>query len=151
MDVIYCPECLSEVNEYTERCPDCGNRYGFVSVSEEEYDRIVLSRQEDGGSPGSRTRVVDRGHSPEARRIHSSAIAISSAKLVNAYGTYIQVIGILIGIVIAIAGFWLAKKVSSPAYAVGGVLIGALDIAIFAVQGALFRMFSNYIIARLSE
>jgi len=44
MDVIYCPECLSEVNEHTERCPDCGNRYGFVRVTQEEYEQIVLAK-----------------------------------------------------------------------------------------------------------
>ena len=151
MDVIYCPKCLSEVNKHAQSCPDCGERKGFVTVSEEEYDQIVLSKQENGDSPTSRTRVLDSGHSRGARTSHSAAIAISSAKLVNAYGTYIQIIGILIGIVIAIAGFLLSSKLGSPAYAVGGVLIGAADIASFAVLGALYRMISNYVIARLSE
>lgn len=151
MDVIYCPQCLSELNECAQRCPDCGNRNGFVTVSEKEYDHVVLSRQEDRGSPASRTRALEGGHSRGALKSHSASVAISSAKLVNAYGTYIQIIGILIGIVIAIGGFWLSSQTGSPAYTVGGVLIAALDIASFAVLGALWRMISNYVIARLSE
>jgi hypothetical protein len=71
--------------------------------------------------------------------------------LVNASGTYIQIVGIFVGIVISIVGFRLSSQLSSPAYAIGGVLIGALVIASFAVLGALYRMISNYVIARLSE
>ena len=85
------------------------------------------------------------------RSSHSMQVAIKSAKIVNAYGTYIQVLGIVIGVVLIVGGFYLAHQSGSPAYAVGGIIVGLLDIAAFAVQGALFRMISNYVIARLEN
>ena len=81
----------------------------------------------------------------------NASIAIQSAKIVNGYGTYIQVFGIIIGVCIGIVGIWLSAQAHNVGYALVGLLIGSLDVAIFAVQGALFRMVSNYVIARLEE
>ena len=84
-------------------------------------------------------------------RRNSAQIAIQSARIVNAYGSTIQIIGVIIGFIIIIGGFFLASTMHSALVAFFGVVIGTLDIAIFAVQGALFRMISNYVIARLEE
>jgi hypothetical protein len=93
-------------------------------------------------------RDLNRG---KQRNREAARIAIQSAKIVNAYGTYVQVIGIAVGVVAIIAGFVLASKTHLFIYGLSGLIVGALDIAIFAVQGALFRMISNYVIARLEE
>lgn len=93
-------------------------------------------------------RDLNRG---KQRNREAARIAIQSAKIVNAYGTYVQVIGIVVGVVAIIAGFVLASQNHSFIYGLSGLIVGALDIAIFAVQGALFRMISNYVIARLEE
>jgi len=88
---------------------------------------------------------------PAKNLSHSATVAIRSAKIVNGYGTFLQVIGMALGVAIIVAGFLIAKSNGNIAYAAGGVIIGLLDLAIFAVEGALFRMFSNYIIARLDK
>ena len=80
---------------------------------------------------------------------NASYVAIQSAKIVNAYGTYIQVIGIIFGVLVILGGIILAIQTKIFALAVGGIVAGTLDIAIFAAQGALFRMLSNYVIAKL--
>ena len=84
-----------------------------------------------------------------ANKENASDVAIQSAIIVNAYGTYIQVIGIIFGVLVILGGIILAIQTKIFALAVGGIVVGTLDIAIFAVQGALFRMLSNYVIARL--
>ncbi len=81
----------------------------------------------------------------------SKKIAIQSARIVNAYGTYVQIVGIVIGVLIGLLGCWLASSAHNFVIAVGGFLLGSLDVAAFAVQGALFRMISNYVIARLDS
>ena len=82
---------------------------------------------------------------------NASRIAIQSAKIVNGYGTVIQVIGMIVGVLMIIGGIWLAHQSGTIAYAFVATVIGLLDLAIFAVQGALFRMVSNYVIAQLEN
>ena len=82
---------------------------------------------------------------------NAARIAIQSARIVNGYGTVIQVIGMIVGVLIIIGGIFLAHQSGIIAYAFVGVVTGLLDLAIFAVQGALFRMISNYVIARLEN
>jgi len=82
---------------------------------------------------------------------NASFVAIQSAKIVNAYGTYIQIFGIALGLVTIIGGIALANSGSSSAYGWIGLILGLIDIAICAVQGALVRMISNYVIARLEK
>ncbi len=84
-----------------------------------------------------------------ARKGDAAPVAIQSARIVNGYGTFIQVLGIIAGISIVIVGFVLASSLHSAVFALVGLIVGALDFALFAVQGALFRMISNYVIARL--
>ena len=88
---------------------------------------------------------TSKGITPFAVRI-----AIESARIVNAYGTVIQVLGVIFGILVIIGGLVLAHS-NGAIYALAGILIGSLDIAIFALQGALFRMISNYVIAQLEN
>ena len=82
---------------------------------------------------------------------NASRIAIQSAKIVNGYGTVIQVIGMIVGVLMIIGGILLAHQSGTFAYAFVATVIGLLDLAIFAVQGALFRMVSNYVIAQLES
>jgi len=104
-----------------------------------------------GRSASSKTNRTLNSAIPRAGRSASADIAIQSARIVNAYGSVIQVIGIVVGVIIIVGGFVLAHSSSSGLIAVVGVVVGLLDIAIFAVQGALFRMISNYVIARLEQ
>lgn len=82
---------------------------------------------------------------------NAARIAIESARIVNAYGTYLQILGFVIGALIIIGGFKIAHDLHSWAYGFAGLILGLLDIAIFAIQGAIFRMVSNYVIARLEN
>lgn len=152
MEVIYCPSCLTELNKYEKTCPECGKVLLFASTSEENYQKLIsntsAAERENTHSSKSEKNPMNL---KKIALSHSASVAISSAKLDNAYGTYIQIVGIVIGIGFGIGGSWLTSQTGSPAYAVGGNLISALDIASFAVLGALYRMISNYVIARLSE
>jgi len=87
----------------------------------------------------------------ESKKIASSSsrIAVESARIVNGYGTFIQVIGIIVGIIIILGGFSIASSAHSLVIAILGLVIGLLDLSFFAIQGAIFRMISNYVIARL--
>ena len=139
---VQCNECSREYNSsILSRCPDC-NSADFKAI-------IVAPRTKSEekelnfGNKGQKFEKTNKGN--------AASIAISSAKIVNAYGTYIQVIGIVLGVLVILGGIILAVQAKIFALAVGGIALGALDIAIFAVQGALFRMLSNYVIARLEQ
>jgi len=82
---------------------------------------------------------------------HEARVAIESAQIVNVYGAYIQIFGIVLGVLIIIGGLVIASKPGLGAFAFFGIVFGLLDIALFAVQGAIFRMISNYVIARLQS
>lgn len=78
-------------------------------------------------------------------------IAIESARIVNTYGSLIQVVGVVFGLMNAGAGFYLTNYSGDVVWVVGGVLLGLAIIFLCAVQGALFRMASNYVVARLKD
>lgn len=82
---------------------------------------------------------------------HESRIAIESARIVNVYGSFIQVVGIMLGILCVVGGFWLDNQMYSSVYKVMGIISGLLFIAISAIQGAFFRMIANYVVAKLKE
>ena len=126
-----------------QRCKDYQERTSFLENTKDETTPISESAEKN---------KLENFH-PIDQKVQSNEkrIAIQSARIVNAYGTYIQIFGVVIGILIIIGGFLLASQTGLVIYKIAGVIIGLLDIAIFAVQGALFRMISNYVIARLTE
>lgn len=128
MTNLYCPSCKIVVKAGLMNCPKCAQHRAYL-----------LEIDGDEKSPKVET----------ANKENASDVAIQSAIIVNAYGTYIQVIGIIFGVLVILGGIILAIQTKIFALAVGGIVVGTLDIAIFAVQGALFRMLSNYVIARL--
>ena len=176
MAVKYCEKCKAEVQMTALECPNCA---GSSFVSTETLDDLHAAYLKSVGKPlptsstsGKRKAASNlsepassefesaqgnpRGNSAHGNislsiKSHSNSarIAIESARIVNAYGAYIQVIGMVFGGVIVIAGFVLAHTSGSAIVGLVGLVIGALDVAIFAVQGAIFRMISNYVIARL--
>ena len=78
-------------------------------------------------------------------------IAIESARIVNTYGSLIQIVGVVFGLVNAGGGFYLTNYSGDVVWVVGGVLLGLVVIFLCAVQGALFRMASNYVVAILKD
>jgi len=143
-------------------CPNCGERFNANLSTARRSARAGLDEsvcnncfRKHISDPGSvSTAGSNRATSYDGASIANRAsanIAIQSARIVNAYGSFIQVLGIVVGVVIIIGGFILAHSANSALIAVIGGVVGLLDIAIFAVQGALFRMISNYFIARLDE
>ncbi len=124
-----CKKCGKKYDKSRRKsCPKCGSS---------KFIELELPQLEEG--------LI----APVDTLSHSAHIAISSAKIVNGYGTLLQVIGMILGVVIAIGGIIVARGTGYVLYGVCGVIIGLFDLAIFAVQGALFRMVSNYVIARL--
>ena len=141
-----CNKCGHQTQSMnTTSCIKCGES-NFNHVNEEKPEEMDLLSE-----PNSETLKRFASHTAKESKGKHARIAIESAKIVNIYGSYIQIIGIVLGVCVAITGLWIASKLSNFGYAIGGILVGALDIAIFAVQGALFRMVSNYVIARLED
>jgi hypothetical protein len=141
-------------------CTKCGRPYRADLLK--ACPRCAGDASIENTTLGNKTTVSAEGTSKVSHHTNFTAqknfgssqatrVAIQSAKIVNAYGTYVQVIGIVIGLIIVIGGFILASQNQSIIYGIVGFIVGALDIAIFAVQGALFRMISNYVIARLEQ
>jgi hypothetical protein len=130
MTNLYCPNCKIVVKAGLMNCPKC-----------EQHRAYLLELDGDEISPKVES----------VNKENASFVAIQSAKIVNAYGTYIQIFGIALGLVTIIGGIALANSGSSSAYGWIGLILGLIDIAICAVQGALVRMISNYVIARLEK
>jgi hypothetical protein len=126
-----------------QRCKDYQERTLFLENTKDEI--TPSSESAEKSKPENFHPIGQKVQSNEKR------IAIQSARIVNGYGTYIQIFGVVIGILIIIGGFLLESQTGLAIYKIAGVIIGLLDIAIFAVQGAVFRMISNYVIARLTE
>jgi hypothetical protein len=137
-----------------------------VLMINDDYCNCGIPRQKHDGTcsrckraiPIDRLKVEDTdGHfsssedfAPSPR--NSSDIAINSARIVNGYGLFIQVVGSILAVLILILGLGqpgVYPKSSmvmliSIASAVG-MLLGYL------VLGAFFRMISNYVIAKLEK
>lgn len=130
----------------SKTCAICNQKFNAITFSKcpnPECDSKGLS------SKTSKLHSKNEIPEPKANNIH---VAVQSAKIVNAYGTYIQVFGIAIGALILICGIWIGTAMgNNGVIAIGGVLIGLVVAGIFAVQGAVFRMISNYIIASLES
>ena len=126
-------------------CPKCGESYSSFWSSNCLNPVCIGVIKSNGDLLSENNNASIPVHS------HNVNIAVKSAKIVNVYGTFLQVVGIIFGVLIIICGFFIARTSSSFLIAIGGIILGLLDIAIFAVQGALLRMISNYVIARLGS
>ena len=123
-----------------KRCPSCAAESINSQITEPNFSE-----------PSTVTAFASAPPRVKSSSSNASRIAIQSAKIVNGYGTVIQVIGMIVGVLMIIGGILLAHQSGTIAYAFVATVIGLLDLAIFAVQGALFRMVSNYVIARLEN
>ena len=127
-------------------CMTCSNleamRQNSSEIDVEEPKSISDSSKKDE-SISNTSASTDKLPSREAR------IAIESARIVNTYGSLIQVVGVVFGLMNAGGGLYLTNYSGDVVWVVGGVLLGLAIIFICAVQGALFRMASNYVVARL--
>ena len=145
-----CDSCKTSMSDISRsECEYCsGTSFTYVNVETEDKftgpDRERYSRLS-----GSESSLDSSSPSSPARRSHAAQVAVQSANIVNIYGAYLQVIGIITGIVLIIAAFVLSHQSGSSVFVLVGIVFGALFIAASAVQGALFRMIANYVIARL--
>ena len=124
-----------------KRCPSCAaGEVKFSPITEPNFSE-----------PSTVTAFASAPPRVKSSSSNASRIAIQSAKIVNGYGTVIQVIGMIVGVLMIIGGILLAHQSGNIAWVFVATVIGLLDLAIFAVQGALFRMVSNYVIAQLEN
>ncbi len=172
MSVKYCEKCKAEVQMSSVSCIKCGGT-SFVhdqTLLEEAHKNFLESENAPKAKPVTFTPKQAAGVSPSSTLVNpddaptrkpflenkktssdAARIAVESARIVNAYGAYIQIGGIILGFFIFVAGIYVAHSSGSAMYGLFGLIFGAVDIGIFAVQGALFRMISNYVIARLED
>jgi hypothetical protein len=154
MTTLGCPDCQIPLREGVMNCYKCGQHRSYFVEMESlppTSDKDLRSSKGADQQVLNSTRAIKLPATLDDCNREAARIAIQSAKIVNAYGTYVQVVGIVVGVLAIIAGFVLASKTHLFIFGLSGLIVGALDIAIFAVQGALFRMISNYVIARLEE
>ena len=148
------------------KCAKCGgkltpfNRNPLALDTHQDCDQVArASGDETGISQGVEPSIglksslnlgpFDVPRSSEKLQSHEARIAIESARIVNTYGTLIQIVGRVFGLVNAASGFYLASNSGNVGWAIGGVLFGLVTIFLCAVQGAVFRLISNYVVARL--
>ncbi len=156
MAIKECRKCGKQYNNANRKsCPKCNSK---------KHIEEALQKEKGGKKKKSSVEVLvnipptdmeilpeERVVVPQRRESNSTNVAIDSAKLVNGYGKFLQIVGMIAGLAIIIGGFVVAKSNGNAAYGVGGVIIGVLDMAMFTVQGALYRMLSNYVIAKLDK
>lgn len=149
-----CTECGKKLNlrntalSSPPSCVDCFN-LKMMDQQPSEIDSQGPESVED--SLKGEIKMSDTSGSTDKLLSHESRIAIESARIVNVYGTFIQVVGIILGILCMVGGFWLDSQLYSSVYKVMGIISGLLFIAGSAIQGALFRMIANYVVARLKS
>ncbi len=158
MAKVECAKCAKRYKRSDHKsCPKCGSKKVQPQdprVIESDYPKIIAEEPpqvEKKEKTESVARKVSKLDKPEMRTKHSAVVAIRSAKIVNGYGTLLQVLGAIVGAGCIIAGYLLTHHYGSKGYVIGGVAIGLLDFALFAVQGAVFRMIANYVIAQLDN
>jgi hypothetical protein len=136
----------------TQICDVCQEKikshHGIIQIND-KWLKVCQNCHRDHLDP--ETQVSRTSQKGPLRVSHSAKVAIQSAKIVNGFGTYIQIFGIAQGIILIFGGFLLSHQLGPVLYEIGGVIFGLLLIAISAIQGAVFRMISSYVIARLEN
>jgi hypothetical protein len=149
-----CAKCLRKLTPFNRdpRSPDTHQNCDLeakASVDDVEISQVV--EPSVGLKSSLNVSPPDVPISSAKYQSQEVKIAIQSARIVNTYGSLIQVVGVIFGIINAVGGFYLTSYSGNPAWVVCGVLFGLIVIFLCAVQGALFRMISNYVIARLKD
>ena len=77
-------------------------------------------------------------------------VAAESARIVNVYGSAIQIVGIILGILIFACFLFNIYSLSLNPLAriILGILVGSLCMLPSIILGALYRMLSNYVLFR---
>ena len=165
MKIKKCDKCGAHVMPIVAPCPGCAG-ISFTYLTEEESSKVPVESilKENTKSKNTfsnlpitldepRSRSKDLSDTYSAfRQGNSSSKAIQSAKIVDSYGTYIQFAGVVIGAIYFISIWWLGSQFGNGFSGfIAGLLIGILIIAIAIVNGALYKMISNYIIAKLEN
>jgi len=149
-----CTKCGGKLTPFNRNpsSPNTCQNCSLHAVLTGNYEEMI---QEDEVSIGSGSDLnvgsPELPKSSDKHQSHEVYVAIQSARIVNTYGSLIQVVGVIFGIINAVGGFYLTNYSGNPAWVVCGVLFGLIVIFLCAVQGALFRMISNYVIARLKD
>jgi len=164
MQKVECAKCSKRYNASKHKsCPECGSRKLVLQeipvAPETDFPKIIaedlpkVEKPVKVKSPKSdKTRSARQEEVLVVERVkHSAVVAVRSAKIVSGYGTFLQVVGAIVGVGCIVSGYLLTHHYGSKEYVIGGVAIGLVDFALFAVQGAVFRMIANYVIAQLDN
>ena len=140
-----CLNCKAEEKDKNAtKCKSCNRESFEYKYSDQESDIVneLKKIQKDPAWATSPSRY------PKKKEFSKSIkIAIESANIVNSYGSFLQIIGIVVGVFWIILGIIASKE--DGLYVILGLTIGGLTIAISVVQGAFLRMISNYVKAKL--
>lgn len=147
-----CVDCGRQFNAAVlDKCPKCGLQH---FQNQTELRRIL--KQADpivAGIPNTRlgTRnTADNSQSNTPAMSNYGRVAASSAEVVNAYGTWIQVAGGILGILVFL-GVWYTfiQQYEGEKGFLIGLIIGIYIFLSNLVFGALYRMISNYVLFKV--
>lgn len=149
-----CAKCGGKLTPFNRdpRSPDIHHNCNLeakASVDDVEISQVV--EPSVGLKSSLNVSPSDASKSSAKYQSHEVKVAIQSARIVNTYGSLIQVVGVIFGVISAVGGFYLTNYSGAVIWVVAGVLSGLAIIFLCAVQGALFRMISNYVVARLKD
>lgn len=154
-----CIKCGTRCEESVYACPKC-KEINFKHGSDEEITNISWDNSTSNKGTGHSTKKKnsveeDEKSTPESylkfgKGYNAKKIAISSAQIVDKWGTITQWLWIF-------SAFCYFVVILSIGHAMGhatigfflGLLVGLGVAGLGLVQGALFRMISNYIVASL--
>ena len=146
-----CGQKLTFRNTALSNTPSCMNCLNLEAMHQNSSE-IDIEEPESISNSSNRDESMSNSSASTGKLLSREArIAIESARIVNTYGSLIQVVGVVFGLMNAGAGFYLTNYSGDVVWVVGGVLLGLAIIFLCAVQGALFRMASNYVVARLKD
>ena len=160
MKIKQCYECKAHCLPTVSPCPTCGGlNFSYLSDAESALipeNQIISDNFGYSTLKQSRERAQVEQPSSEftgyfsINKGNEASNAIGSARIVDGYGEIVQVVGIILG-VLTLIGYTLIGSQLDYWFAgfIFGLVAGSIIAGTAIVNGALLRMISNYVIAKL--
>jgi len=141
-----CTECGRTYNaKVLDRCPVCALPRLKADDREETVEAAPVK-----SSPQADKRVERSAWS--SKKSHYASITKEQAKIVNGYGTVIQVLGIILGVIVLIATVIRFNNTQQTFLGViVGLVLGGIVVISSIIAGAIYRMVSNYFMFKVEN
>jgi hypothetical protein len=160
MKIKQCDECKAYCLTTVAPCPTCGgSNFSYLSDAESAVipeNEIISDNFGYSTLKQSRERAHVEQPSSEftgyfsMNKGNEASNAIGSARIVDGYGEIVQIVGIVLGVLTLIGYTWIGSQLNYGfAGFIVGLIAGSITAGVAIVNGALLRMISNYVIAKL--